>query len=301
MFVLVVGVICKCKMASNKSVCCVPVQVLYGPYDYSHEGDKFKVWRQDDLDEANGSLNASCTEIQKKDIGLKIYSVTPLQRESFLTWCKFVNSEEGKTWKETFVLAVKEYCDYLRNVRAVAKHDLGINRDKDVESANACQFNSMESDLVLDNMLDYYDMFQFAIMSDEWILAVIVLEHLPQDQFCRFVIHMMQNKYKAVAMLFFQQYDDNWKQNNLLSVHDLLYNTHQKFWRSFHPFIPYVFNQLCTTQQTLDDIKYTYDQLSTFSNTILLWSATEIKAKERWGTENYLDQKLKSFVERIPA
>lgn len=286
-----------CEMAVKQS-CTVPVHVLYGPYDYSQDGDKFKVWRQDDLESLNLQLNSSCTEPQKKDIGLKIYSTTPLQRDVFLQWCKFVNSDHGRQWKETFLLSLKEYCDHVRNIRAVAKHDLGINRDQDVELAEAHRYDAMESDVYLNRLLEYLDIVQFAVSSDEWILAVIALQHLTFEQFARLIVYLMSNKYKASTMVFFQQYDESGKQKNLLSVTDLLFSTHEKFWRSFHPFLPYVFNQLCTTQLSLEEIERGYEYLTTFSNTCLIWSSSIRKAKERWGTEAYLDQKLVSYPHR---
>ena len=141
-------------------------------------------------------VEESCTEEQKELIMDRLFSLSASNREDVLEWCKFLKSSGGGEWKNEFIYRINRYKDFLRSVRRCMKMKVGVVYNAILPEGrtkvDSIDCDALESDDTLAALLVLVEILKFAIEVDEWLLAVIVLEHFNKTELREFVVHMFQ-------------------------------------------------------------------------------------------------------------
>ena len=180
----------------------------------------------------------------------------------------------------------------------VLKQDLSIvyNVIPDVDSEEEEQegdgwgCEALESDTRLDVVLSLVDIIEFGIMADEWILVLVALEHMNKSEFKDFLIHMFQMRNKASSSVFFNFFSTEKEES--IGIEDYRSRVFEKFWRVFHALLPFVIDRLSNSRKTLEEIHGSFLASPNIGVDCLIWPISVEKAKQRWGTEKPLLEKL---------
>ena len=224
----------------------------------------------------------------------RLFSLSASNREDVLEWCKFLKSSGGGEWKNEFIYRINRYEDFLRSARRCMKMEVGVVYNAILPEGrtkvDGIDCDALESDDRLAALLVLVEILKFAIEVDEWLLAVIVLEHFNKTELREFVVHMFQPEFHKSSAIFFRFPDNTAAPQG--GFCDLSVRMFERFWRVFHDLLPLVVDKLSNTRSTLEDIYQRFLQEEDIVSACLIWTSSAVKARERWGTVEHLSKNL---------
>ena len=151
--------------------------------------------------------------------------------------------------------------------------------------------DALESDDRLAALLVLVEILKFAIEVDEWLLAVIVLEHFNKTELREFVVHMFQPEFHKSSAIFFRFPDNTAAPQG--GFCDLSVRMFERFWRVFHGLLPLVVDKLSNTRSTLEDIYQRFLQEEDIVSACLIWTSST-KKLARGGVPWNISQRISS-------
>ena len=283
------------ELTKRVSSCSIAVPVWYGAFDYEGEGKrKYKVWSNTDFIAILKRIEDSCTEEQQESLTQRLLSLTVANREEVLSWCSFLK-HDGAEWNKNFLFGIDQFEQFQKNARFCLKEKARIGYDsvklsEGYSEADGMDCDSLESDERGAVLLTLIGLLKFAIETDEWVLACIVLEHFNRAEIRDFLVHMFQPQYVKSASIFFQF--PSGKPLKEGGFADLSLRLGARMWDVFHGLLPFVTQKLSDTRLTLQEIHESFLREEEIVPACLIWSSTLIKAREKWGSIEYLNKNL---------